>query len=114
MEKITKNFIKRVVVCGNRIPRMQFRNYFSKEIDEFTEALFKAYKHYDKLKGTKYNREGLSKLYIFTCMQNLISAFNIFICGYPIPAGNLMRHFHESVAWAILFSTKNLKKMKTA
>ena len=108
MKKLTKSYLKRVVVCGNRTPRLQFRKHFTKEIDDFTDAIFKAYKQYALLKGNQYNRESVVKLYAFTSIQNLVSAFNIFISGYPIPAGNLRRHFHESVSWAILFSTKQL------
>lgn len=108
MKKLNKSILKRTVICGNRTSRLQFRKHFEKEIDEFTELLFKAYKLYDGLKSDQDNRESLVKLYVFTSIQNLVSAFNIFISGYLIPAGNLMRHFHESVAWAILFSTNKL------
>lgn len=108
MTKLTKTDIKKIILCGNQIPRKQFRKYFQQQINEFTEAIFKVWKLYDELNCDKMNRESASKLYVYTAIQNILSAFNILVSGYQIPSGNLMRHFHESIAWAILLSSKDL------
>jgi len=54
-------------------------------------------------------RQAHTKGYLYKAIQDLISAFNIFISGYIVAPGNLMRHFHESAGMAILLSCSTLK-----
>lgn len=106
-----KNYFKRVVLCGNKTPRSKFKTSFGNEINQFIDNIHVAYKAYKvidkKCKGDV--RKTWVTAYLYNAIQVLISAFNIFISGYIVPSGNLMRHFHESVAMSMLLSNTKLK-----
>ncbi len=106
-----KNYFKRLVLCGNKTPRSKFKTSFGNEINQFIDNIYvtyKAYKVIDKeCKGDV--RKTWVAAYLYNAIHVLISAFNIFISGYIIPSGNLMRQFHESVAMSMLLSNTKLK-----
>ncbi|MHC4122917.1 MAG: hypothetical protein ACYSSI_05025 [Planctomycetota bacterium] len=107
---MNKSFIRQAVICGNRTPRLKFRKYFKDEIDQFIQVVYEVDKLYEtiRIKDKGDQRKAYVKGYLYKGMDDLVSAFNIFISGYIVPYGNLMRHFHESVAMAILFSNSKL------
>lgn len=109
---ITKSFFRQVILSSNRIPRSELKKHFKNEINQFIEAAYKSYKSLKKIK--KLYLLGDFRIrwvdsYLYNAIQNLISSFNIFISGYLVPSGNLMRQFYESAAMAILLSSDKHK-----
>jgi len=106
---VTKSLIKNAVLCGNQTPRREFKKRFTSEIDIFITDIYEAYNLFDTIPIEIDKRPAYVKGYFYKATQDLISAFNIFISGYIVPPGNLMRQFFESVAMAILLSCPTLK-----
>jgi hypothetical protein len=104
-------YFRKLMISDNRESKKQFEDAFSKEIDNFAEEIYKAYELcalIDKEMGKDGMREAYTVGFLFNAVRNLLDSFCLFISGYAVPAGNLMRHFSESVATAILISNKNL------
>jgi len=100
----------------------EFSGRFSKEILEFAELFSEAYKKYLELNHLIKDTENRQKAYVsgltYLLLDNLLTSAKLFIMGYEIPSGNLMRQVIESVALAILCSLKDkiqisIKKNKT-
>jgi hypothetical protein len=104
-------YFRKLMISDNRESKKQFEDAFSKEIDNFAEEIYKAYELcvlIDKKMGKNGMREAYTVGFLFNAVRNLLDSFCLFITGYAVPAGNLIRHFSESVAMAILISNKNL------
>ena len=108
MKKLSKSYLKEILLSDNSEYQKKFTSEFAKEIDQLSNDLFLAYQRYEKIEARDKNREFLIKSFIFNAIQNIVSAFNIFISGYLVSPGNLMRQYHESIAWSILCSTAAL------
>lgn len=100
----------------------EFTVHFSKEILEFAELFSEAYKKYLELNRLIKDTENKQKAYVvgitYFLLDNLLTSVKLFIMGYVIPSGNLMRQVIESVALATLCSLKDkiqisIKKKKT-
>lgn len=89
----------------------EFSNHFSKEILIFAEAFSVAYKKYLELNHLLKNTENKQKAYVggiaYLLLDNLLTSVKLFIMGFEIPSGNLMRQVIESVALATLCSLKD-------
>ncbi len=99
----------------------KFAGRFSEEILEFAELFSKAYKSFLELVLLTEDTENEQKEYVSRLtsllLDNLMMSVKLFIFGYQIPSGNLMRQVLESVALAILCSlndkiTISVKKNK--
>jgi hypothetical protein len=109
---VNKAFFRQVILSDNRIPRSEFKKRFKSEIDKFIEAVYDSYKSLKSIRKLYLFgdfRINWVHRYLYNAIQDLISSFNIFISGYLVPSGNLMRHFYESVAMAILLSSDKHK-----
>ena len=86
----------------------EFSKHFSAELLEFAENFSIAYKKYlefDRLlKSTKNEQKGLVLGLTYLFLDNLFTSIKLFILGYQIPAGNLMRQVTEGIALASLCS----------
>jgi hypothetical protein len=100
----------------------EFSDQFSKELLEFAELFSKAYRNHLELDRLIKDTENLQIAYVsgltYLLLDNLLTSVKLFILGYQIPSGNLMRQVLESVALAILCSLKDkitisIKKKKT-
>ncbi len=95
----------------------EFSKYFSKEILEFAELFSVAYKKYLELDRLLIGTENIQKAYTegfaYLIYDNLLTSVKLFILGYQTPSGNLMRQAIESVALAILCSSKDEIEIKT-
>ncbi len=109
-KNLNKSVLKRIVTSGNLIPRKQFKQLFDKEINEFVKNIHEAYKLYKPIDKECKNdkRKGYPAVFIYNALHNLVCSFNLLMCGYIVPSGNLMRQFHESAAMAILLSSRKL------
>lgn len=100
----------------------EFSGQFSKELLEFAELFSEAYKNHLELDRLIKDTENKQIAYVsgltYLLLDNLITSVKLFILGYQIPSGNLMRQVFECVALAILCSQKDkitisIKKNKT-
>ena len=95
----------------------EFSGRFSKEILEFAELFSEAYKKYLELNHLIRETENEQKAYVagltYLLLDNLLTSVKLFIMGYEIPSGNLMRQVIESVALATLCSLKNKIQIST-
>lgn len=103
------DFRKEIFSCNNKV-RKKFKKTFHSEIERFLNAVFRAYKTCksidEKCKGDK--QRSYIAAFLFNALNNLVSSFHLLISGYVVSSGNLMRHFLESSAMAILLSNKDL------
>ncbi len=94
----------------------EFSGHFSKEILEFAELFSEAYKKYLELNHLLKGTENKQKAYVggitYLLLDNLLTSVKLFIMGYEIPSGNLMRQVIESVALATLCSLKDKIRIK--
>jgi hypothetical protein len=89
----------------------EFSNQFSKELLEFAELFSEAYKKHLELDHLTKDTNNKQKAYVsgltYLLLDNLLMSVKLFILGYQIPSGNLMRQVFESVALTILCSLKD-------
>ena len=85
-----------------------FSERFSKELLEFAELFSDAYKKHLELNHLIKGTENKQKAYVsgltHLLLDNLLTSVKLFIMGYEIPSGNLMRQVIESVALVTLCS----------
>ena len=89
----------------------EFSDKFSKELLEFAELFSEAYKKHLELDHLVEDSQNEQRAYVsgltLLLLDNLLTSVKLFILGYEIPSGNLMRQVIESVALAILCSLKD-------
>ena len=89
----------------------EFAKYFSKEILEFSELFSTGYKKYLELDRLLKKTENIQKAYTqgfaYLIYDNLLTSVKLLILGHQAPSGNAMRQAIESVAMAILCSSKD-------
>jgi hypothetical protein len=99
-----------------------FTDKFSKEILDFAESFSEAYKKYLELNRLSIGTENKQKAYVVglthLLFDNLLTSVKLFVMGFQIPSGNLMRQVIESVALTTLCSLRDnirisIKKNKT-
>lgn len=87
-----------------------FRSNFEKEIEEFINETVCAYNEWQKW-DSKINgdeQKAYISAFIFNAISTLTISTKLFVQGYIVPSGNLVRTAMESCAMAILCSNKNL------
>lgn len=88
----------------------EFAKYHSSEILEFSEKYSIAYKKYLELNRlvNKKNNQQVAHVTAFTylLLDSLLLSLKLFVMGYTIPSGNLMRQVVESIALTSLCSLK--------
>lgn len=97
----------------------EFAKHFSSEILEFSEHYATAYKKYLELNRLvdKTENKQIAHVGAFTylMLDSLLLSMKLFVLGYVIPSGNLMRQVVESVALTCLCSANDeifIKKIK--
>ena len=95
----------------------EFLDQFSKELLEFAELFSEAYKKYLALDHLIKDTENRQKAFVsgitYLLLDNLLTSEKLFIMGYQIPSGNLMRQVIESIALATLCSLKDKIRIST-
>ena len=88
----------------------QFKKEFAQEIETFIDKIYNIYVIYRRLDegSDKSYRRAYTSLFLFNAMKSLTESFSIFLLGFRSAAGNLIRHYFESVAMAMLISNNNI------
>jgi len=99
--------VKELFSCNNEITD-NFSKNFPTELLEFAEFFSKSYKKFLELEHTIRNSKNDQKAYcsglIYLLLDNLFTSTKLYIFGYQIPSGNLMRQAIEGIALACLCS----------
>ena len=109
-EDIQDIFRREVLEDDNEV-REQFLKVFQNDVFKFIksmEAVYKTWQKYDKTIG-KNKRKAYVSAFLFNAINNLVGSMKLFISGYSIPSGNLIRQTIESLCTAILCSKESLQ-----
>jgi hypothetical protein len=107
---LTNDEVRAIVFSHNAEVRQQFAQYFQPKIDDFIVNLTRAYGRLQEMPSrVPYDkRSAWVDHFLFVAFNSLLTAFHLFISGFLIPAGNLMRHYGEAVAMALLLSHRKI------
>jgi len=103
-ERLNKNDIKKIVLNNDNDIKNNFVRTFKHDIDLFINTALEVHLLLVEL-DKKYGKDKTkihSLAFINNAFQNLICSMSLYILGYPVPSGNLMRHFIESISMTIL------------
>ena len=99
-----------------------FFKFFAAEIMEFAEKFATGYKKHIELTRLAVDQKNKQRAFVsalsYMIFENLFTSFKLFLYGYQVPSGNLMRQVIENVALSTLCSldfdiTVNKSKNKT-
>lgn len=108
-EKLHLIFAKEILEDDKDV-KSEFIKHFETEATEFINAIVEAYRSWLKYDATiKGNRRrAFISALLFNSINNLSASMKMFISGYSIPSGNLVRQTIESICSAILCSSEKL------
>jgi hypothetical protein len=106
MSDLTKDDFEKIVFSGNETVRANFQKEFNNDIKEFILRITKTYDRLQNFSKAVHDDLRLAWVYqfLFNAFNSLLTSLHLLISGFAIPAGNLMRHFAESISVALLFS----------
>ena len=105
------NMMRKELFDENEEVRSQFLKHFPHETSEFINEISNAYvswRKYDQTVGADKRRAYVAA-YFFNAINNLLASTKLFLSGYSIPSGNLVRQTIEALCCGILCSSHNLK-----
>ena len=102
--------VRALVFNTNAEPQAWFAKTFAGEIKRAIATLTVTFNEYRALGARVFEgeREATVMLFIHAAVNSLITSLHLFVSGLPIPAGQLMRHFAESIAMAMLCADTSL------
>lgn len=90
--------------ASNALVQHRFRAEFPAEIERAVAGVAAAHRALDlfrhRLQGS--NQTATLELFFHSAVNSVLCSLHHLVSGYPIAAGNLMRHYTESVAMALL------------
>ena len=86
--------------------RAKFVARFPQEIKEVSTSLSQSYSAYRRLEARVRldKRAAYVQAYVYSAFNSLLTSSNLLLSGLQLPSGNLMRHYGESTAMALLCS----------
>jgi hypothetical protein len=108
--QVTCEEIRTVLFSGNQRVRDDFNGHFSPGIDNFIILMAKAYARIGEIeaKVPHDDRSAWTWRFLLGAFNNLLTSFHLLISGFLVPAGNLMRHYGEASAMALLCSHRRI------
>jgi hypothetical protein len=103
-------FLKEIL-GDNKEVKEKFISNFENEISAFVDSIvesYKAWKEYDYLVGSD-RRRAFVAAFLFNALSSLLVSMKMFIFGYAIPSGNLVRQTIESICSAVLCSREKVQ-----
>jgi hypothetical protein len=109
-EHVGSEEIRAIILSTNEDVRNQFLQYFSSEVDSFIANLPGVYDRMQAMAArVPYDRRSAwADEFLFTAFNSLLTSFHLLISGFNVPSGNLMRHYAEAVAMALLLSHRQI------
>jgi hypothetical protein len=113
-EHLTSEKIRAIILSTNEDVRKQFLQYFSSEVDNFILNLPGVYSRMQSMAARVPHdrRSAWADEFLFTAFNSLLTSFHLLISGFNVPSGNLMRHYAEAVAMALLLSHRQIDTFK--
>lgn len=110
VEALSSDDVRAILLSGNEETRQNFLHYFGPEIDSFVSEIIRSYNRLQEMAPrVPYDkRSAWVDEFLFAAFNSLLSSFHLWISGFPIPAGNLMRHYAEATAMALLLSHRQI------
>lgn len=109
--------IKAVIVkelgSDNSKVRAKFLKHLGNDVESFSEAMAKTFLNWrsldDQINGNK--KQAYVSAWVYTAIKIHIISMKLFLSGYIVSAGNLYRQVVETMAMALLCSSKELDVM---
>lgn len=101
---MTLGDVRQVVFADNSATRKRFWSNFSKEIRSTMSLLALAQNDFRRLEQVTAveHRPATVLLFVHGAFNNVVTSLHLLVSGFPVPAGNMMRHYSESLAMAML------------
>ena len=104
--QLSRSDLENILFSDNSDVRSRFRENFADPIQKF---LTESERTCGRLRGfthavSKDRRAAWTESFLFGAFNSLVTSCHLLISGFPIPAGNLMRHYGEAAAMALLCS----------
>ena len=105
-EDLSVEDLRGVLLGDNADVRAQFLQHFGQVLDDFLSGAVRAYGRLQAFGRdvAPDRRVAWSQAFLFSAFNSSLTSCHLLISGLPIPAGNLMRHYGESCAMALLCS----------
>ena len=105
-QDLTLEDLRTVLLGDNADVKAQFLRHFAEMIDVFLSHAVRAYSRMQTFaRGVALDRRaGWSQAFLFSAFNSSLTSCHLLVSGLPAPAGNLMRHFGEACAMALLCS----------
>ena len=104
--QLSRNDLENILFSDNSDVRSRFREEFADLIGEFLNASERACRRLRTFTSAVKTdrRSAWTESFLFYAFNSSLTSCHLFISGFPIPAGNLMRHYGEAAAMALLCS----------
>jgi hypothetical protein len=111
MDTDLRHLVKKELLEDDYEVRSFFSSHFESEISAFINVMAQAYHSWIKYDSTvrTNRRRAYVSAFLFNAFNNLLASMKLFISGYSIPSGNLVRQTIESICSAILCSIEKLQ-----
>ncbi len=104
--QFTRSDLEAVLFADNEVVRSRFKEGFADLIRQFldeSERVCEQLRNFGTALTTDLRAAWVEK-FIFSAFNSLFVSCHLFISGFAVPAGNLMRHYAEASAMALLCS----------
>jgi hypothetical protein len=96
--------MRRIIVGSEPEVAEQYQRHFRAETDLAIKILAEAYSEFQRL-GRQVAQEprcATVQLFVHVSINSVVTSMHHLVHGYPIASGNMMRHFTEAIAMAML------------
>ena len=104
--QLSRNDLEAILFSDNSGVRSRFRQHFADLIRQFLDEFERAYGLVLGFgRGLKPDlRAAWTEAFVFSAFNSSLTSCHLLISGFSIPSGNLMRHYAEAFAMALLCS----------
>lgn len=108
--KDAKNTIRTELTSDNVEVRAEFLKHFAPALEKFSDAMAHAFMNWRTLDADLKNDEKRAYVsgLVFTAITLHIQSMKLFLSGHEVAAGNMSRQVVESIALALVCSSKEL------
>ena len=101
------------LTSDNSEVRAEYLAHFASDVEEFAEAMAKAFRNWRALDGDLRGNEKRAYVsaLVFSATTLHILSLKLLVSGYLVPAGSLMRQVVESISLALLCSDSSLNTL---
>jgi hypothetical protein len=109
-ETLSTGDIRAILFSGNEDIREKFLQHWSSEIDSFVSDIARSDNRLEEMPSRVPHdkRSAWVDEFLFAAFNSLLTSFHLLISGFNIPSGNLMRHYGEATAMALLLSHRQI------